>query len=309
MRISVVIATYNRWGWLGPTLESVLAQDHPSFEVIVVDQTNPAQMLPDRLIRLLQDSRTRYYRVGPPSLPAARNFGLNRASGDIIVYIDDDVELSPGFLGGHEEVYNDLAVAGVAGRVLDVWNPVSEVPPRFLSSGSFEGWFSYLSHSKTNAVYGCNMSFRRDVLLNVGGFDTGFVGNAVREESDLGLRIIKKGMQIVFNPNAQLFHVGAPEGGCRDAKVFDSIAYYRNNTLFFIKNFHVSVMFSMWWKLFADNVYPLKSNPQRFNSRLGYFFRGSKQALWHRLFGRQFQQQVVVKNPMLSEGDLVQVSR
>lgn len=72
MKISVIIASYNRWGWLGPTLESVLAQDHLSFEVIVVDQTGPTHLPPDRLINLFQDSRVRCYRVGPPSLPASR---------------------------------------------------------------------------------------------------------------------------------------------------------------------------------------------------------------------------------------------
>jgi glycosyltransferase involved in cell wall biosynthesis len=300
MKLSVIIATYNRWRYLGGTLSSVLAQDHPEFQVIVVDQTDPLLPIPAAIQEHLNDSRISYFRVGPPSLPAARNFGLAKAVGAIVVFIDDDVELPSQFLRRHEDAYRNAEIGAVAGRVLDTINGVSLVPPRFAKHGVFEGWFTYGSEVDTNAVYGCNMSFRREVLMQVGMFDTGFTGNALREESDMGLRVAAGGWRIVYSPDAYLTHLPAPEGGCREANSYETVNYYKNNILFLIKNFKLYHPWRVWKDLLLPHVYPHKSEPIRFWKRFRVFSKGAGQAYRHSLLGRQIEQQEIWRHDHLA---------
>ena len=76
---------------------------------------------------------------------------------------------------------------------------------------------------------GCNMSFKRHVLDRVGGFDTRYVGNAYREESDICMRVRRAGFAVRFAPAAKLVHLEAPAGGCREvAPLHDGPVVYRN---------------------------------------------------------------------------------
>jgi GT2 family glycosyltransferase len=65
---------------------------------------------------------------------------------------------------------------------------------------------------------GCNMSFRHNKLINVGGFDEAFYGVAIGEEAELCFRIKLAGGTIFYSPAAEVFHLINPTGGCRDAQ-------------------------------------------------------------------------------------------
>src|SRR5690606_36778947 len=74
-----------------------------------------------------------------------------------------------------------------------------------------------------------NVSFRRHVLLEVGGLDPQFDGNGYRWEADLGLRIKKAGYDLLFDPAPTVQHLMAPHGGCR---THDTALH----TYYFVKN-------------------------------------------------------------------------
>jgi GT2 family glycosyltransferase len=82
------------------------------------------------------------------------------------------------------------------------------------------------------------MSFRKQVILDVGGFDEQFRGNAMREETDFSLRVVRGGWRIVYEPNAELTHLALGGGGSRTA---DRLNWYRdfffNESYFFLKHF------------------------------------------------------------------------
>lgn len=63
---------------------------------------------------------------------------------------------------------------------------------------------------------GCNMSFRREWLYRVGGFDESFYGAAIGEEAELCHRVRKAGGRIGYAPQAGILHLVNPTGGCRD---------------------------------------------------------------------------------------------
>jgi len=80
------------------------------------------------------------------------------------------------------------------------------------------------------------MSFRRELLERVGGFDERLIGTSSFDDADMALRIKKLGYKIVFSPQACLKHVFADKGGCRDMDFAEKMYwYYRNLTILYLK--------------------------------------------------------------------------
>ena len=115
MRLSLIIPTFNRQAILCDTLKMAVAQDYPDYEVIVVDQTN---QISDDLGSLLEElgARVRYISHHTPNLPMARNVGIRHSTGDVIVFIDDDVIIERDYLSRHAHHYSsDSRIGGVVG--------------------------------------------------------------------------------------------------------------------------------------------------------------------------------------------------
>jgi GT2 family glycosyltransferase len=137
---------------------------------------------------------------------AARNLGLSRAGGDLVVFLDDDMELAPGFLRAHREFHERNADAVGVGNV--VTHPEISVAPvdRYLSTrgaqkirGRTALPWKYFS---TN-----NVSVKRADLDAVGGFDEGFVYYGF-EDLELGYRLVtERGLVIRFVEGARSLHI------------------------------------------------------------------------------------------------------
>src|SRR5690349_2366314 len=89
--VSVIVRSYNRLPALAELLRALLAQDHDSFEVVVIEQTQVrAGDAVAQIDRLARDPRIRILRCPPLGGPRARNVGVRSARGDLLVFIDDD---------------------------------------------------------------------------------------------------------------------------------------------------------------------------------------------------------------------------
>jgi GT2 family glycosyltransferase len=75
--------------------------------------------------------------------------------------------------------------------------------------------FNATKRREVEIAPGGNMSFRREVLIQIRGFDEGFEGNGYFFETDGSLRVLKAGYRMVFDPQAELKHLMAPSGGAR----------------------------------------------------------------------------------------------
>ena len=203
--ISVVIPTYQRCASLGRTLEALARQTLPAteYEVIVaIDGSDDGtkEMVagfdaPYRLASVWQPNRGR---------AAARNAGIRAAHGDLVVFLDDDMEPVPGFLLAHREAHppgSRRAVVGPAPIRAEATSPpivhyrasgVRAHEDRLAQPGYRLGF---------RDVYTGNLSVSRDVLLEVGGFDESFCLYG-HEDYELGLRLLKAGVELGYRADA-----------------------------------------------------------------------------------------------------------
>ena len=220
IQVAVAIPTYNREAVLIATISQVLAQSPPADEVLVIDQSESHATETERALKDWQaQGAIRYVRHAPPNLPGARNKALRETTCDIVIFIDDDVDLRDGFVGSHLRNYllepTVVAVAGRASQRLG-W-PRRRRPRRWRPSLDYL-FFDFNSAERKEGIgafCGGNHSVRRKEILKLGGYDEAFEGTALREESDLALRVIAAGGKIIFEPNAYLHHLAVPSGGCR----------------------------------------------------------------------------------------------
>jgi GT2 family glycosyltransferase len=275
--ISLIVPTYRREDTLIETLEDVLKQDYPSVEILVIDQTPTHEPETQTYLeKLANTGKIRWYRVNWASLPGARNYAVRRATGEIVLFIDDDVKLPEGYLHAHARNYQERAEIGaIAGRVFDRMKladsqkintgnspySIEYLPSEAMNPGI--AWYHIdLVHTikpqRVISARGCNMSFRRDIFSehNV-WFDERFRGSAVREESDFCLRLRQTGYHIWYDPEAYLVHLGEETGGCHDISTRSlkyQVTFYHNHFLMALKNLTLGQQLRLYRKLFDCHV-------------------------------------------------------
>ena len=274
--ISVIIPTYEREEPLRDTLEDVLNQDYPAFEVLVIDQTLKHECQTQTCLeQLAAQGKISWFRLEWASLPGARNYGVRRASGEIILFIDDDVKMPVGCLKAHARNYQRSEVGAVAGRVFDRMKledsqkanqgdtpyTIEDLPPEAMDPGIAWYYLDLVHTVKPQRVIstrGCNMSFRRELFSKYSlQFDERFRGSAVREESDFCLRLRSTGYQIWYDPDAYLVHLGEETGGCHDISTRSlkyQLTFYHNHFFMGLKNLTFSEQLRLFSRLFDCHV-------------------------------------------------------
>lgn len=263
--VSVVLPTFGREELLCRTLADLLRLDQPDLEIVVVDQTPvhrpPTETfldaLPDRVVRVRQEQ---------PSVVVAANAGVRVARGEILVFVDDDIHV-PGrdLVTLHLRNYDDPGVAGVAGRVLDAQRPEpGRFDPRSADPvwGFFHTGWSHDTRCDVWTAPGANMSFRREVVVGLGGFDERFRGNAFRWENDFCVRVRNAGGRVVYDPGPTVHHFYASPGGNDNRHLMGrdpgSHRWYRN---FFHNHVYCALKHQprasvppLLWKLYRGHV-------------------------------------------------------
>ncbi|MDE1889744.1 MAG: glycosyltransferase family 2 protein [Planctomycetota bacterium] len=117
IKASIIIPTYNRGKLLYDTLKNLLGHLPADVEIIVVDQSE--EVHPDILEIIKSHSNViHYYKIYVKGLPHARNYGLKRAIGEIVIFCDDDVITTRNFIQNHLRNYEEKDIGGVGGRIL-----------------------------------------------------------------------------------------------------------------------------------------------------------------------------------------------
>jgi glycosyltransferase involved in cell wall biosynthesis len=190
MTYSVVIATKDRAPMLDEALASLRRQiDAPPFELIVVDNGSA-----DETEAIAARHGALYVYVAEPNRGAARNAGIARASGEVIVFVDDDVVTPPRFLAAHAAAHDqEIFPRAVSGPIVNVPSPAHQPAP------------TATNVSRAFFVT-CNVSVRRASLEAVGGFDESFDLYGW-EDTELGARLREHGVRRHFAWDAHLWHI------------------------------------------------------------------------------------------------------
>lgn len=234
--VSLIICTYNREELLVQSLKCTLNQSYDDMEIIVIDQTDKHDDETRQYLDSIKHEIKHIY-SSTPSLTKARNLGIDSSSGEVIIFIDDDVILEEDFVFHHVEAHSKYDV--VQGRVVEGSSKPSFKPHWVNWWIKFSGSNNCIKEGKTNVVTGCNFSIKRAVVSKVGYFDEFFSKLALREDSDYGLRCYKEGMVMGFSPEAKLIHLSSPSGGCDTgvSNIFFASNYYENDMYFARKHF------------------------------------------------------------------------
>ena len=202
--LSIIIPTRDRWRTLAATLAALDAQTEQGFEtVVVVDGAD--QEMPD-----LPNARVvRQEHAGPG---AARNRGVNAVDRPLVLFLGDDMVPTPQLVARHlmrHRASPDDEVA-VLGRV--EWHP--SVPRdrlhRWLDwSGALFDYRLLERQGDDDAgwprFYSCNVSLKRRLFVDAGGFDPDFKFDY--EDLDFGRRLGDHGMRLLYEPAAVTQHM------------------------------------------------------------------------------------------------------
>jgi glycosyltransferase involved in cell wall biosynthesis len=236
-RVRVVVATRDRKESLARCLDSLLAQDHPDFEIVVVDNA-PSN---DETMAMVQQvyastGKVIYLREERPGLSNAHNRGLDGLSADIVAFTDDDVIADRHWLSSLVRPFAENAETGcVTGSIVPAeletraqyW---TELHGGFLKSAKVQV-FDLAANRPDNPLFpyaagmfgsGANMAFRRSALSAMGGFEPALgAGTIARGGDDLAAfaDVVLAGERLVYNPHALVwhFHRRSADGMARQA--------------------------------------------------------------------------------------------
>ena len=211
MSVSVIIPTYRREQVLVESIRYLHALHPPADEIVIVDQSERHDPETTAALQAWHDAgRICWLRLTRPSITHAMNTGLMRARGDIIIFLDDDIIPDSSLLSAHAEAHTEARCNIVAGQVLQ---PGENVLQESLEKGEFR--FCFDKRRWIREFIGCNFSVKRQLAIELGGFDENFVRVAYRYEAEFCDRAISAGEQILFEPAASIRHLKAGAGGTR----------------------------------------------------------------------------------------------
>lgn len=220
IKISCVICTYNRERYIADAIESLVNQtlEKSHYEIIIVDNNskdNTASICNNLLLKHGETCNIKYVVETNQGLSYARNRGIDESLGSLICYIDDDAIAESDFLKNIVAFFEDNPnAAGVGGKILPKY---VHGKPNWMSY-YMEGLVSKVDNGEKVFQYngkkfpiGCNMTYQKKLLLEIGKFDTdlgrkGDSGEA-SEEKDVFLKLFSKSYPIYYLPNAVVAHV------------------------------------------------------------------------------------------------------
>ena len=220
-RISIVIVSYSRADEIEHCLADLAAQRTTvKFEVLLLLQAYPRGAT-DRLVTTFSHAFPLhvFHATQGLGVHVARNAALARTSADIIAFLDDDVRVPTDWVESLAPYYEDSSVGGVGGfvrhpgsqRVITrMLRPVLGLSSRRyrIDWGGFHAipWSSHPSRDQeADWLSGCNMSFRRVALEQVGGFDEGY-GRYGYDDVDVSLRVRQAGWRLVSTRRLAVNH-------------------------------------------------------------------------------------------------------
>jgi GT2 family glycosyltransferase len=196
-KVSVVVCSCNGAQTVAETLAALEDMEYPDYEIIVIDDGST-----DQTSAIASKHNVRLIRTKNRGLSVARNLGLKAATAEIIAYIDDDAYPDPHWLTYLVAAFLHTEHAGVGGPNIAV--PGDGAIADCVANAPGGPIHVLLSDDVAEHIPGCNMAFRREKLLAIGGFDPRF--RVAGDDVDICWRLQERGWTIGFAPSAVVWH-------------------------------------------------------------------------------------------------------
>jgi glycosyltransferase involved in cell wall biosynthesis len=197
-KVSVVVCAYNAERTMDRCLASLAVLNYPNYEIIVVNDGSR-----DRTLAIAESHEfCRIISQPNKGLSVARNVGAEAASGEIVAYTDSDCVADPDWLSYlvAKMEANNLAACGGP----NFPPPEDTLVPAVVAVAPGGPTHVLISDEVAEHIAGCNMAFRRDVLMSLGGFDP--IYRAAGDDVDICWRFQDAGYVIGFSAAAVVWH-------------------------------------------------------------------------------------------------------
>jgi glycosyltransferase involved in cell wall biosynthesis len=215
--VSIVVPTYRRPDALGRTISALVDQDYPAdrYEVIVVDDGS-GDSTPDVVAALQETSGAKliYLRQDNAGAATARNHGARAASGELLIFVDDDIVVERSHIRDHLRARGDGdPLVNGHWEFPDELTEALEATPfgrfrlgveRWVKDGIVKVAVEEFLESPS-AVTACNLSVRKDAFWQLGGFDEDFPF-AGYEDQELSFRAVNAGRSLLYDRRIHLLH-------------------------------------------------------------------------------------------------------
>jgi glucosyl-dolichyl phosphate glucuronosyltransferase len=226
MKFSIIIPTVNRSSSLEITINSLLSLDFPpqDYEILIVDNgsTDSTEQVTKTAIESNVERQIKYHFEPIPGLLSGRHRGAFESKGDILVYVDDDIEADRGWLQAISEAFEDSDTHLVGGKNLPKYQ---SSPPDWLDAFwyrdgalcqcfylSLVDFGDRLAEIDPLYVWGLNFSIRKETLFELGGFNPDTVPKSLQRyqgDGDTGLawKVKAAGYKVIYQPTALVYHI------------------------------------------------------------------------------------------------------
>jgi GT2 family glycosyltransferase len=212
-RLSIVVTSpaLDRLSDLRSLIDSLASQTETRSELIFVAE-NSVMLLEEvkEYARQKGIEGTFVFNRGTQGLAQGRNLGFKFANAEVIAMIDDDVVLSPNWVEAIFDSFKNPEVVGVTGPAYPLWEEESMawLPEEFYWLISCTAWHVPRNPSNIRSAWGMNMAFRREAILEAGGFlELSGYHKPMAEDLEFSLRVkFRTGKRIIFNEKAYVWH-------------------------------------------------------------------------------------------------------
>ena len=219
-RVSVIVPLYGAWRHTERCLRALEARTPKPWELVLVDNGSTDETIVQPV--QVRNARNRGFAIGC-------NMGADYAAGNVLVFLNNDTEVSDGWLAPLVARLEDPTVGIVGAKLVNPDGTVQHtgVGVDFTRRPGREAWGMTDDRPAGDvpAVTGACMAVRRDVFEQVGGFDRGFWNGY--EDVDLCLKVRAAGYRVCYEPGSLVMHVESASGPERWTAVRQNIERLR----------------------------------------------------------------------------------
>lgn len=231
MLFSIIVPLYNKEKYIKDTINSVLLQTYTDFEIIVINDSSTDNSLP--IVQSINDKRLRIYTKTNGGVSEARNYGIKRAKGEYICFLDADDLWKPEYLKNLYEITKKHPFAGMICSAYSIFKDSNKCSLcqsdllKYNINSEFElDFFKYSVLQKQSIALTSAVCIKREVLTKIEGpFSNGI---SIGEDIDVWVRVASISNVVYSNKPFMLYRWHAQNSLCVSGKSIKASYPYWN---------------------------------------------------------------------------------